>query len=98
MFRDLETKQPVHAEISHFLCKAGLIENLPLVGGKAKVELIALKREPFKIAWSFANRFNFLNYGFTWLIRCTQLLGDSLFRDFFLSRDAGGKEIDSQFF
>jgi hypothetical protein len=64
---DLKTAQPVHAEISHFLFKAGLIENLPLVHSKATVKLVALKRDPLKIAWSFVNRFNFFNYGFSWL-------------------------------
>ncbi|NNE90185.1 MAG: hypothetical protein HKN23_00915 [Verrucomicrobiales bacterium] len=65
--RDLESEPPLHIEISHFLCKAGLIENLDLVENEAVVELIALKRDPFKIAWSFANRFNFFNVGFSWL-------------------------------
>lgn len=64
---DLASPEPVHAEVSHFLCKAGLVENLPVVTDRAEVHLIGLSRDPKKIAWSFANRFDFFNTGFTWL-------------------------------
>ncbi|MEM7699864.1 MAG: hypothetical protein AAF236_15825 [Verrucomicrobiota bacterium] len=65
--RDLGTPQPTHVELSHFLGKAGLVENLAYLDGRARVDLIALRRDPYKIAWSFINRFDFINNGFTWL-------------------------------
>lgn len=65
--RDLDEPVDCHVEVSHFLCKAGLVENLPLVSDRAEIHLIALQRDPFKTAWSFINRFDFFNSGFTWL-------------------------------
>ncbi len=64
---DFRDKSSCHIEMSHFLCKAGLIENLPVISDRASVHLVALKRDPFKVAWSFVNRFDFYNSGFTWL-------------------------------
>lgn len=64
---DWKHRSQVHVEPSHFLCKAGLVENLPVISDKSSVHLVALKRDPYKIAWSFVNRFDFFNSGFTWL-------------------------------
>lgn len=64
---DLAEPRATFVEISHFLCKAGLVENLDLVSSRAEVHLLALRRDPRKIAWSFINRFDFFNTGFTWL-------------------------------
>lgn len=58
---------PCYIETSHFLAKAGLIENLAMLGDEAEVDVIDLRRDPFDIVWSYANRFGFANSGFTWL-------------------------------
>lgn len=65
--RILNTKVPVYAEISHLLIKAGLIENVDALAQAGRVDLIILTRDTFKILWSFVNRFDFANSGFTWL-------------------------------
>ena len=59
--------QPHYVETSHFLAKAGLVENLDLLGDEPEVHLIVLRRELFALAWSLANRMDFANFGFTWL-------------------------------
>ncbi len=56
-----------YVEISHFLGKAGLVENLDLLGSDAAIDLIDLRRDLFQVVWSYANRFDFANNGFTWL-------------------------------
>lgn len=56
-----------YCEVSHFLAKGGLIENLDLLGGDAEIHIIHLTRDLFETAWSLANRFDFYNLGFTWL-------------------------------
>lgn len=56
-----------YVEASHFLAKAGLLENIHFLAGKGRVHVILLKRDPGKIAWSFYNRHDFANLGFTWL-------------------------------
>lgn len=65
--RDSQTKTTIHCEVSHFLSKAGLIENLSLLPNESKTHIILLKRDPWKIFWSYLNRFDFMNSGFTWL-------------------------------
>jgi hypothetical protein len=56
-----------YVEVSHFLSKAGLIENLDLLGPDVEIDLIDLRRDVFSVVWSYANRFDFANNGFTWL-------------------------------
>ncbi|MBV7380570.1 hypothetical protein [Maritimibacter dapengensis] len=56
-----------YAEISHFLFKAGLVENITPLVEAGEVHLIILTRDPFKILWSYVNRFEFTNFGYTWL-------------------------------
>lgn len=56
-----------YAEVSHFLVKAGLIENIAPLAQTGQVDLIILRRDTPKILWSLVNRFDFYNYGFTWL-------------------------------
>lgn len=56
-----------YVETSHFLAKAGLLENVQMLSGKGRVHVILLRRDPGKIAWSFYNRHDFANLGFTWL-------------------------------
>lgn len=56
-----------YAEISHFLFKAGLVENLASLTKAGKVHLVILTRDPFRILWSYVNRFEFTNFGYTWL-------------------------------
>lgn len=66
--RDLQLTGGVYIEISHLLVKAGLLENIELLLDRGhEVHLIMLKRDYFKILWSFINRFDFYNVGFTWL-------------------------------
>lgn len=57
----------VYIETSHYLAKAGLIENLDLLGDDVEIDLIDLRRDLFSVVWSTANRFDFANRGFTWL-------------------------------
>ena len=65
---DLKLNGSAYIEISHFLIKAGLIENLELLLNQGHdVHFIILKRDYFKILWSYLNRFDFFNTGFTWL-------------------------------
>ncbi len=56
-----------YCEVSHFLAKGGLIENLDLLGEEAELHIVHLTRDLFDTAWSLANRFDFYNLGFTWL-------------------------------
>jgi len=56
-----------YCEVSHFLAKGGLFENLDLLGEDAEIHIIHLTRDLFDTAWSLANRFDFHNLGFTWL-------------------------------
>lgn len=65
--RDAAQPSEVFVETTHLHAKAGLIENLDLVPDGTRVVLVAQRRDPFKIAWSFYNRFEFTNFGFTWL-------------------------------
>ncbi|MDF1815200.1 MAG: hypothetical protein P1V20_23570 [Verrucomicrobiales bacterium] len=64
---DAECPSEYFVEISHFLAKAGLVENLGFLPEESEIHLVALKRDPFKIYWSYINRFDFFNSGFTWL-------------------------------
>jgi hypothetical protein len=55
-------------ETSHLLAKAGLVENVDLVCERgADVRFVFLKRNLFDTVWSFYNRFDFYNTGFTWM-------------------------------
>lgn len=66
--RDRRLPQPNYVEISHFLVKAGLLENIDFLTDTGhEVHLIILKRDVFKTLWSYVNRFDFFNTGFTWL-------------------------------
>lgn len=57
----------VHAEASHLLAKAGLLENLDLLTeGGATIEVILLRRDVLATVWSFHNRFDFVNNGLAW--------------------------------
>ena len=56
-----------YIEVSHFLSKAGLIENLNILPDNVYIKLIHLTRETEDVALSFLNRGTFLNFGFTWL-------------------------------
>jgi len=65
--RDAGEEQTWFADISHHLAKAGLVENIELLLPHRQVFLVLLRRDPFSIAWSYINRFEFVNNGFTWL-------------------------------
>ena len=65
--RDAAEPQEIFVEATHLHAKAGLVENLDLVPEGTRVVLVAQRRDPLKIAWSFHNRFEFTNFGFTWL-------------------------------
>jgi hypothetical protein len=56
-----------YIETSHFLSKAGLIENLDILPNDVSIKIIYLTRETDKIALSFFNRGTFQNFGWTWL-------------------------------
>ena len=65
--RDAAVEAEIYAEATHIHAKAGLIENLDLVPAGVRIVLIALSRAPLKVVWSLHNRFDFINYGFTWI-------------------------------
>lgn len=65
--QDVLEREDIYAEATHLHAKAGLIENLDLVPDDVRVVIVAQKREPLKIVWSLHNRFDFANFGFTWL-------------------------------
>lgn len=67
MARLRASKAETYAEISHFLFKAGLVENMAPLLEDGEVHLVLLTRDPFKIQWSYVNRFEFSNFGYTWL-------------------------------
>ncbi|MGR8946514.1 MAG: hypothetical protein ACU84Q_00600 [Gammaproteobacteria bacterium] len=50
--RDAAEKPPRFVEISRHLVKAGLIESFDTLIGQRKTNLILLRRDPFKVAWS----------------------------------------------
>jgi len=56
-----------YVEVSHFLAKAGLLENIGLLGPDCDVHVIGLNRNIESVVWSLANRMDFANAGFTWL-------------------------------
>lgn len=65
--RDLAGPHRVHAEASHLLAKAGLMENLGLLTERgATVEIVILERDVLATLWSFYNRFDFVNNGLAW--------------------------------
>lgn len=65
--RDCGESQHWVVDVSHHLAKAGLIENLSVITPSHRVTIVLLRRDPFKVAWSYINRFDFVNNGFTWL-------------------------------
>jgi hypothetical protein len=65
--RNLAGPKRVHAEASHLLAKAGLLENIGLLTGQGvTVEMIVLHRDVLATLWSFYNRFDFVNNGLAW--------------------------------
>lgn len=64
---DAASSKPVYAESSHFLSKAGLIEHLHLLPADAQIDIVIWRRPEEKIAWSYYNRMEFTNFGYTWL-------------------------------
>ena len=65
--RIMDSPADRYAEVSHFLFKAGLVENIAPLTQAGDVHLVILTRDAFKIQWSYVNRFEFANFGFTWL-------------------------------
>lgn len=58
----------IHIETDHRLFKAGLIENLDLLARHCDdIHIIILRRDIYKIVWSLYNRYEFTNFGHTWL-------------------------------
>jgi hypothetical protein len=64
---DIGSPKTIYAEASHLLFKAGLVEHLNLVPDDVSVDLIVLRRPEVDIAWSYFNRLEFSNPGYTWL-------------------------------
>jgi len=54
-----------YAETSHLLAKAGLVENLSLLGADAEVHLVQLRRDLADLVWSLGNRLGFVDTGLT---------------------------------
>lgn len=66
--RDRHTENDWYIETSHFLAKAGLLENIDKLKQHAtEIHMILQRRDIFKTLWSYVNRFDFFNTGFTWL-------------------------------
>ena len=65
--RDAENPAHWFVEISHHLAKAGMIENFHHLHNERHIHLIMLRRDPLSVAWSYINRFEFINNGYTWL-------------------------------
>lgn len=58
--------EPVYAEISHLLAKAGLMENIGLICKDTRVDIILLRRDMAKTVESFVARGDFINTGLAW--------------------------------
>ncbi|MDH3584595.1 MAG: hypothetical protein OER86_10310 [Phycisphaerae bacterium] len=56
----------VYAEISHLLMKAGLVENIDLLGSSVEIHFIVLRRDYGELLWSFKRRFDFVNTSNMW--------------------------------
>lgn len=56
-----------YVETSHFLAKAGLLENLIHYDGEIEAHILCLQRDPLQVVRSLVNRHDFANLGFTWL-------------------------------
>lgn len=56
-----------YVETSHFLAKAGLIENIGLLADMGRSHIVVLRRDTAKTVWSLVNHHDFANLGFTWL-------------------------------
>jgi hypothetical protein len=64
---DKKFEQSTYIETSHYLSKAGLVENLNLLTPDCdEIHIIIQRRDIFKIVWSLYNRNDFANLGFTW--------------------------------
>lgn len=57
---------PVYAEISHLLAKAGLMENIGLICQTSRVDIVLLRRDITKTVQSFVARGDFINSGLAW--------------------------------
>ncbi len=57
---------PVYAEISHLLAKAGLMENIGLLCKDMRVDILLLRRDMAKTVQSFVARGDFVNTGLSW--------------------------------
>lgn len=64
---DAASPKSIYAEASHLLSKAGLIEHLHLLPEDSQIDLVIWRRPEEKIAWSYFNRMEFSNFGYTWL-------------------------------
>ena len=58
--------EPVYAEISHLLAKAGLMENIGLMCKEARVDIVLLRRDMAETVQSFIARGDFINTGLAW--------------------------------
>lgn len=65
--RTIVNRPKLYAETSHFNVRAGLIESIENFTSKGKVKLLHLHRNKLDVVWSFYNRFDFANIGFSWL-------------------------------
>jgi len=63
---DVAEAAPTYVEMSHVLAKAGLLENLDLLGDAITIDIIVLTRRIEDIVWSYVNHFDFMNFGFMW--------------------------------
>tara|TARA_B100000676_G_scaffold283271_1_gene309876 strand:+ start:9763 stop:10599 length:837 start_codon:yes stop_codon:yes gene_type:complete len=93
--RDLQTPTTIHAETSHLLAKAGLLENIEMLLAKGgQIEVVVLKRDVFDTLWSFYNRFDFVKNGLAWAFYLDAAYPNVIFdSEPFLEHGAAGKAL-----
>ena len=67
LMRDAEARAPVFSDLTHLHAKAGLVENLGVVGPDRRVVLVHLHYDVAPTVWSLHNRCDYRNSGFTWI-------------------------------
>lgn len=67
MSRVLAAGEPVYAETSHVLMKAGLVENSIHLQAHGELHFVILKRDWFKVIKSYLDRHDFDNVGSWWM-------------------------------
>ena len=63
---DADQKEYWYVETSHFLARAGIVENLRYLRRRRHVHLVMMRADPFEVAWCLINQAEFTsNRSFT---------------------------------